>query len=429
MRHALLLSIALAGALTGALAGALAGCSGGRSRVGDGGCQGLACDIVDCSGRAPTSLSGVVTAPNGLDPVPGALVYIPSAMTSFAPGVQCEACATSLPEIVSTTTALDGSFQLANVPATQQLPVIVQKGRFRKQVKVDTVACADRHLTVDEARLPRNQSEGDLPHIAVGVGDYDQIECVLRAIGIDTGEFTPPDTNGAVHLYNNSGGTPSLESMLSSATSLDKYNLVFVNCTSQTFDLYGSQSMVKANLHDFVQKGGRLYVTDWAYDYMEQVPAFAPYIFFDGGGDLTTPQPLKGADLIWSGAPIAATVADADLAAWLKAANASPDGSVSLEGAWALARSTAMDQGLYPSTTWVHGSAAGLDRPMTVTFDYDGCGKVLWSAYHTRQPGGGMQGTINFPAYCKSTPSTMIAQEKILEYLIFEFSSCVGPVM
>ncbi len=70
------------------------------------------------------------------------------------------------------------------------------------------------------------------------------------------------------------------------------------------------------------------------------------------------------------------------------------------------------------------------DRPHTVTFDYNSCGKVLWSAYHTREPGGA-QGFGTFPSYCLSNPSdpsTMIAQEKILEYLVFQISACVNNV-
>ena len=102
-------------------------------------------------------------------------------------GVQCEVCNEPVGgvPVVSTNTAVDGTFTLKNVPATSQVPLIVQKGRFRKQIMLNIPACQDTPLTVDQARLPRKQSEGDLPKMAVGVGDYDQIECVLRSIGLD----------------------------------------------------------------------------------------------------------------------------------------------------------------------------------------------------------------------------------------------------
>ena len=396
-----------------------------------GGCEGLACYQVDCKGAPSTSVSGRVTAPNGLDPVYDALVYVPTNVPEFPQGVQCEACNEPIGgmPVVSTHTAVDGTFTLTNVPATDGVPLIVQKGRFRRQITLNIPACQNTALSVDQARLPRKQSEGDLPKMAVGVGDFDQIECVLRSIGIDQSEFTAPAGTGAVHLYNNSGGGISLESMLNDATKLATYNLVFVNCTGNTFDKYKNQTLTKGNLFNYVNTGGRLYVTDWAYDYMEQVPQFAPYVFFDGGGDVILPQPLGGAQSVWNGNDLNAQISDPTLAKWMAATNASPNGSLKIIGSWALALSTATDQTAYPSTTWVHGVAGGKDRPMTVTYDYNMCGKVLWSSYHTQEPGGGGFGSIqSFPSYCKSTPQSMIAQEKILEFLIFQISSCVGPV-
>jgi hypothetical protein len=398
-----------------------------------GGCTGIACYQKDCMGAPTTSVSGRVTAPNGLDPVYDALVYVPTNVPEFPAGVQCEVCNEPVggAPIVSTHTAVDGTFTLTNVPATSQVPLIVQKGRFRKQIALNIPACQDTPLTVDQARLPRKQSEGDLPKMAVGVGDYDQIECVLRSIGIDESEFTDPAGSGAVHLYDNSGdGGTSLESLLNDATKLATYNLVFVNCTNNTFNNYKTPTLTKGNLFNYVNTGGRLYVTDWSYDYMEQVPQFAPYVFFDGGGNATMPQPIGGAQYAWDGTDLTATIADPTLKMWMAASKASANGTLTIQGSWALGLSTAADQTTYPSTTWVHGNAGGKDRPMTVTYDYNMCGKVLWSSYHTQEPGGGGFGAggQGFPSYCISTPQTMIAQEKILEFLILEISSCVGPI-
>jgi hypothetical protein len=110
----------------------------------------------------------------------------------------------------------------------------------------------------------------------------------------------------------------------------------------------------------------------------------------------------------------------------MKSAGASSDGTLNIIGSWALANHVSANEMNYPTHVWVQGSASGKTRPYTATFDYNMCGKILWSSYHTQEPGGSSD---TFPAYCKSTPTTMIAQEKVLEFLIFQISDCVTPVM
>jgi hypothetical protein len=401
-------------------------------------CVGLACNQVSCNNGGSTTVSGTVTAPNGKDPVYQAVVYVPITVTKFPPTIQCEVCDETLggTALVSTMTAIDGTFTLQNVPATSQVPIVVQKGRFRRTVSISVPPCQNTPLTADQARLPKNQQEGDLPHIAVGVSDFDQIECVLHSIGIDQAEFTSPTGSGAVHLYANSDsitGQPTMHSLLLDPTKMSNYQLIFIGCAVPTFAALGDGPTVTTNLFNYVNTGGRLYVTDYSYDYMEQVSQFSPYVFFSGGGNMTMPQPPGAAESTWDGQTFTATVGDPNLAQWLKIVGKSTNGQIPIEAAYALAVSTASDQKSYPSTTWVHGPVQGLDttdRPHTVTFDYNMCGKVLWSAYHTREPGGASQfGT--FPQYCLSNPtdpSTMIAQEKILEFLVFEISACVNNV-
>ncbi|MSP63151.1 MAG: hypothetical protein EXR72_23000 [Myxococcales bacterium] len=396
-------------------------------------CEGLRCFQIDCGKGQSTTISGRVTAPNGKDPIYDAIVYVPKDIPEFPPMVQCEVCSEPIggPPIVGTPTKIDGSFVLANVPATHHVPVIVQKGRFRRIQYLDIKQCADNPMTAEQARLPKNQKEGDLPHIAVGVGDFDQIECVLHAIGIDASEFTWPGGNGAVHLYNNSDLLPkanTLGDLLQDAARMARYNMLFIGCAIPTFAGLPNKAKVKANLFNYVNTGGRLYATDYSYDYLEQVPQFAPYIYFDGGGDMTLPQPSGAAQGIWDGAPIAGTVTDPTLITWLKALGKTQKGEFQIQSSYALALATAKDQKAFPSTTWVRGIVKGVDRPHSVTFDYNQCGKVLWSSYHTREPGGS---SGIFPNYCLSNPKnpdSMIAQEKILEFLILQISGCVNMI-
>ncbi len=419
----------------GGRSGSKPGDPNGNNPINPGGCTGLECYQFDCSGKAGrTTLTGKVYAPNGIDPVYDALVYVPKTLPEFPGKVQCEACNEPIggQPIVTTNTGVDGSFTLVDVPATLQVPIAVQKGRFRRVFNVDVTACATAELPKTLTRLPKNQSEGDLPKMAVGVGAYDQIECVLRSIGIDESEFTPPSGGGAVHLYDNynssGAGSSSLSNLLNSSDKMANYNLLFVNCTDT---LANSQPLGwQQNLFDYVNAGGRLYVTDWAYDYMEQVSQFAPYVYFEGAGDETSPQPASTAFYAWTGDNLTGNLVDPTLAAWMKAAGASKDGSMNIIGSWALGNHVSTSAS-YPTHVWVEGNAAGKNRPMTATYDYNSCGKVLWSSYHTQEWGGGLDGSgaASFPSYCHSTSTTMIPQEKVLEFLIFQISDCVPPIL
>src|SRR4051812_14519212 len=64
---------------------------GGDPDAGPAGCQGPQC-FNYCPSGTSTTISGRVTAPNGIDPVPGALVYVPYTVEEFPSDVQCEIC-------------------------------------------------------------------------------------------------------------------------------------------------------------------------------------------------------------------------------------------------------------------------------------------------------------------------------------------------
>ncbi len=420
-----------AGACTTSRRGGSGGDAGGGIDMST--CVGLQCFQVACTNGGATTLTGKVFAPNGVDPVYDALVYVPSTLPDFPTTVQCEACNEPLGgiPIVTTKTDVEGSFTLANVPATMQVPVVVQKGRFRRVITVDVPACTTTPMAKEQTRLPKNKKEGDLPKMAVGVGTYDQIECVLRSIGIDDSEFTAPNGDGSVHLYENGSGTStnSFGSLLTNYTKMQDYNLMFVNCTNNRATELPTGW--KQNMYQYVNSGGRLYVTDWAYDYMEQVSEFAPFVYFEGTGTETTPQPPATAFYASDGSKLTGSLIDPTLATWMKNVGAAPNGTIPIDGSWAIANHMSTDSAKYPAKVWVEGTApkstaSTLKRPFTATVDYNMCGKILWSSYHTQEPGGSGK---SFPGYCASTATTMIPQEKVLEFLIFQISDCVTPVM
>jgi hypothetical protein len=165
-------------------------------------CTGLCLKQVACTDGGTTSISGTVYAPNGVDPLPNVLVFIPNAaVAAFTPGIECPVpgAAPSGTPLVGSATAADGTFKLVNVPVGTDIPLVIQAGRWRRQLTVSTTtACTD---TAFSARMPRNKTEGDIPLIAVATGAADSVECVLRKVGVDDTEFTNPMSTGRIHLY------------------------------------------------------------------------------------------------------------------------------------------------------------------------------------------------------------------------------------
>src|SRR6185312_1871446 len=113
----------------------------------------------------------------------------------FTPGVSCDNCASTVSgsPLVSAVSGVDGTFTLTNVPVGANIPLVIQLGRWRRQVTIsNVVACQENALDPDLTRLPRNKNEGHIPLMAFATGSVDALECVLRKIGVDQSEFTAP---------------------------------------------------------------------------------------------------------------------------------------------------------------------------------------------------------------------------------------------
>jgi len=147
-------------------------------------CTGLACQVKDC-GSSPTSLSGTVYAPNGTLPLYNVIVYVPnSEVKAFPDGVQCDKCGSLASGNPITTTLSDykGHFKLDNVPVGTNIPLVIQLGKWRRQITIPTVKeCTDNPITDKNlTRLPKKRSEGDMPKIAVTTGGCDKLSACCR---------------------------------------------------------------------------------------------------------------------------------------------------------------------------------------------------------------------------------------------------------
>ena len=215
-------------------------------------CKGGNCAQPACPGGAVTTLTGKVYDPAGRVPLYNVDVYVPNGpLPDFQDGPSCDSCANRVSghAVVRTTTDASGSFTLgdhdADVPAGSNIPLVVQIGKWRRQITIPTVAaCTQTALTdPNQIRLPRDQSEGHIPKMALTTGQNDALECLLRKVGISDSEFTPETGNGRINFYAGGGGTSAYDSTLNggaaftpvhpwwdSLDNLKKYDIILHSC-------------------------------------------------------------------------------------------------------------------------------------------------------------------------------------------------------
>jgi hypothetical protein len=381
---------------------------------------------VACAGGATTAVSGTVYAPNGVDPLYGALVYVPNApVSSFPPGVACEQCGAqaSGSPLVSATTGADGTFRLQDVPTGASVPLVVQIGRWRRQVVIPSVApCVDTLLPADLTRLPRNQGEGDIPRMAFSTGSVDALECVLRKIGVDDAEITlPPSAGGAgrIGLYRSNGsgagpGTPTAAQLTSSAAELAQYDMVLFPCEGGQLDKPAAD---RQNVRAYADAGGRVFATHYSYVWLYEATPFSSSAVF-----IVDQAPLP--DL--TGFVNTAFPKGKALADWLVGVGAS---SVFDQIPLHTVRHD-VDGVIAPSERWISADPAiSATAVMHYTFNTpvgapaaSQCGRVLFDDFHVEDaPTAG----LTFPLECAGGPMT--PQEKLLEFMLFDLASCITP--
>ncbi len=403
-----------------------------------GNCDHLACYQSLCPDGQTTSLSGTVFAPNGTLPLYNAIVYVPNGeVSAFPEGLTCDRCDSVLSgnPLVMTTTDSNGQFTLKNVPATSEVPLVVQVGKWRRQVSVPVVAsCEDTALDGGQTRLPRNQSEGDMPLMALSTGGADALECLLRKVGIDDSEFATSGGDGRVHFYAGTGGTKSFNTALGGGTfaddnalwdtlpSLSQYDVVLLSCEgNQNADTKSANA--RQALHDYANAGGRVFASHW-HNYWIQAgagmwPQTATFNFQSDLNDIS-------ADIDTSYGR------GNDLADWLVNVGASlVRGKIDITAAQHTitgVNPTYAQRMIYKDTTanstpsvQYYNFTTPLDVPVSQQ-----CGRVVFSDIHVSS-GDASSPDTKYPNGCTTTE--LSPQEKVLAFMLFDIASCIGPII
>jgi hypothetical protein len=380
-----------------------------------------------------TTLTGKVYAPNGVDPLPNVAVFVPNgAVPAFSQGVACDQqCGLPLEgsPLVSTTSKVDGSFVLPNAPAGANIPLVFQIGRWRRKIMVPMVtSCATTKVSAALSRLPKNKTEGDIPLMAFATGDVDALECVMRKIGVDDSEFTASTGTGRIHLYEGltdpsssaAGGaetdaSTTEDTLWQTQEALDKYDMVFFPCQG---DQTTRTPAAQARLTAYTKAGGRVFATHFSYVWLYNDPPFSGTAAWKVEQHPNPSDQVGFIDQTFPGGKL--------LAQWLVDVNASATlGQIPLQ-----AIKHDYDSATLPSQSWLTIDdpifpGASVDYTFTVSAPSDGgtkaCGRVLFNDFHVENVGNS-NGAI-FPAEC--APGAMTAQEKLLEFQIFDLDSCV----
>lgn len=386
-----------------------------------------------CAAGSSASVSGTVYAPNGTDPLPNVTVYIPlstapAPLPAFPQGVACSTVGTPPAEAstVGTTTAVDGTFTLTNVPVGNGIPIVAVSGKWRVQGTVNTTACGSSTISLN---MPQNHTQGDIPWIAIATGSADQAECVLLKMGISQAEFTDPGGGGRINLFGGGGArgtgvtldaaTPTQASLMGNASTLDNYDVLMLPCEGGD---YAKPVPELANLIAFANGGGRVYSSHFSYSWMYQNPPFDGVVNWA----VNDPGPSGSTATVNTGFTAGQT-----LATWLQNVGASTS-----PGQMTLDTLRQNFNGVIPPTqSWLTLNDPPDDPVMQFVFDTpipttpnpttanptpNQCGRVLYNEYHVEN-GSVKAGTI-FPNECDLT-AAMTPQEKLLEYMLFELTS------
>ncbi len=385
------------------------------------------------------SVSGVIVIPDGSTPVSNATVYIPSNQSSVSMRVQKTTVGTDCPEpaenyLIATCTDENGEFSIEGLfPAQYEVSVV--KGAFSANFQVN----AEANVELSQPVALGGNLDAGAANIAVVTGQFDRMQDVLAKTGLGSVDFLGQLVLGT-EVFDLYDGDDTLDSDYREFTELfaidpatgnpriNNYDIVFINCgadeygfSEDTYSVDPEDADVKTAIYNYVNSGGRLYATDWAYDYIEQT--FPEYIDFYGSESITDPFEPEFTNAAEEGVSIDsedATILDDNLRTYLgnvecdgESTCLNSDGTLHVEGflaAWAVmdgVHSMNSDVTIYtegPAPTYQDDvDADPIDRPLMVSLNI-GEGKVFFSSYHTEN----------------IMSTELLPQERALQFLVFE---------
>ncbi len=387
--------------------------------------------------------------------------------------------------VVGTTTDTKGQFTLKNVPVGSNVPLVLQVGKWRHVVTIPTVTqCMDNPQPDKSLALNGTVAAGsddNMPDIAVSTGHSDTLECLMKRVGVADTEFVPGTaTTGHVHLYDggdpkspyhgtNTNGHPTPElvpmpgapesdtNLWDSQAHMMPYDITLLSCEGG--ETYNANPPV---LEQYLNAGGRVFLSHYHYKWFVQTTPVATPADWSSLATWTPGAMGSGPGMppAWGNVVQTLNVGTGPfpkgvaLAAWLQTVGALGVGGV-----------PSTDVPLYQqkfnavvgpadtaSQNWITTPGPlseswseffSFDTPVTAMPGPDGgapnyCGRAVFSGMHVTgdptaaasmdSPNGAttsatLPGDMPPPAGCAS--GALSPQEKVLEFMLFDLSSCV----
>ncbi len=421
-----------------------------------------------------TTISGTVVAPTdptagfgNPDPIYNAVVFVPSGpLSAITTGATCDQCSSSSQKyLVSATTGIDGKFKLVNPPTGPGVTVVIQLGKWRRVLTLNVTPCVDNALTQSQTRLPRKQAEfspyDNIPRFAISTGDVDVMQCVMRKMGIADSEFVNPSLNGTgvpqaagrVHMYQSvplTGGNGNPGAIIDNTTPdntvlinnapvspaggnpgayLGAYDAVLFPCTGGQDNKTNAQ---QKNVIAYADAGGRLFTTHFSYVWTFNDPPWGCGSGCTTAGMTTAKWNIPGNSYTanFTGFIDQTFPKGVALANWLQLVGASTTtGQIPVQVVRHNFDSVLNGQQWLYSTD--PPNVGPQNFPLHYTFNTPAnalpanqCGRVVFSDFHVENSNGS-NGTT-FPNECNGN-SPLTPQEKLLEFMLFDLTSCVQP--
>jgi hypothetical protein len=255
-------------------------------------------------------------------------------------------------------TDADGSYELRDLVADRPYEIYVQLG----QNVIDKFVV---ELAGEDLELPAPACAEDVSlDVAVITGAYDELEPMLQAIGV-TG----------VHLIDGQAGSEIVD-FLTDPLAMSEFDILFFDGGHREDGvIYGTgpTEVVRDSLRSYVQQGGVIFASDWAYDVIETAWPDA----IDFYGDDAVPDAAQ----VGEATTLVAEIVEDELAENLDRDELEITYDLPV---WPVVESASdsVDVYLRGDAPWRRGFETGTteDSPLLLAFD-DGEGRVMFTTY------------------------------------------------